>query len=108
MKLRPALSGKASADLEEIRQYTAEKFGDEQARRYLTSLREAFEHLSAFPLSGREIAKGSEFRCWIHQGHHRIIYRARGDRLEIGRVIHGAREAEYQRALKHYLRRSTP
>jgi plasmid stabilization system protein ParE len=40
VRLRPALSPEAAADLEEIRQYTAEQFGEDQARRYMSGLRE--------------------------------------------------------------------
>ena len=68
MRRRPALSPKAAADLEEIRQYTAERFGENQARRYLSGHREAFERLASHPDSRRAgITAGSEIRCWIHQ-----------------------------------------
>jgi toxin ParE1/3/4 len=106
VRLRPVLSPEAIADLEEIRQYTSEHFGEDQARRYMSDLREAFEQLASFSDSGREIASGSEIRCWIHRGHYRVLYRERDDRLEIGRIIHTAREQELQRALDVLLRRS--
>lgn len=56
MRRRPSLSPEAAADLEEIRQYTAERFGEEQARRYLSGLWDVFEHLVSHPDAGREIA----------------------------------------------------
>jgi toxin ParE1/3/4 len=102
VRLRPALSPEAVADLEEIRQYTFERFGEDQARRYLSGLRKAFEELASCPDSGREIAPGSEIRYWIH----RSLYRERGNHLEIGRIIHVAREQELQRALDLLLLRS--
>jgi toxin ParE1/3/4 len=105
VRRHPTLSPEAAADLEEIRQYTAEQFGEDQARRYMKGLREAFEQLAAHPGSGTVIATGSEIRCWIHRGHYRVLYRERGDRLEIGRIIHTAREQELQRALDVLLRR---
>ena len=105
MRRRPALSPEATADLEEIRQYTAERFGEDQARRYLSGLRQAFEQLASHPGSGREIASDSEIRCWIYRSQYRVLYRERGDRLEIGRIIHTAREQEFQRALEFLLRR---
>jgi toxin ParE1/3/4 len=105
VRRRPALSPEATADLEEIRQYTAERFGEDQARRYLLGLREALQQLVSLPNSGREVAVGSEIRSWLHRGHYRILYRGRGGDLEIGRIIHAAREAEYQRALEVYLAR---
>lgn len=104
MRRRITLSPEAAADLEEIRQYTAEGFGEDQARRYLSDLRAAFEQLASYPDSGREIATDSEIRCWIHRGRYRVLYRTRADRLEIGRIIHAAREQEYQRALALLLR----
>lgn len=72
----------------------------------MESLRETFEHLAAYPGSGPEIATGSEIRVWIHRGHYRVLYRERGARLEIGRIIHTTREQELQRALDILLRRS--
>lgn len=84
---------------------TAARFGEDQARRYLSGLREAFERLASHPDSGREIA-GPEIRCWIPQGQDRVLYRARGNRLDIGRIIHTAREREFRRALDLLLRRS--
>jgi toxin ParE1/3/4 len=106
VRLRPALSPEAVADLEEIRQYTFERFGEDQARRYLNGLRKAFKELAAYPDSGREIAPGSEIRYWIHRSHYRVLYRERGNHLEIGRILHVAREQELQRALDLLLRRS--
>ena len=73
MKNRPTFSSpEAAADLEEIRQYTAERFGEDQARRYMSGLRQAFEQLASYPNSGGEVATGSEIRCWIHRGHYRV------------------------------------
>jgi toxin ParE1/3/4 len=106
VRLRPALSPEAVADLEEIRQYTAERYGEDQARRYMSGLWEAFEQLATYPSSGRAVAPGSEIRCWIYRSHYRVLYRERGDHLEIGRIIHTAREQEFQRALDILLRRS--
>lgn len=105
MTWRLAVSPEASADLEEIRQYTAEKFGAEQARSYVRELRAALEQLTVHPSSGKPIAPSAEIRCWIHRGHYRVLYRLRDERLEVGRIIHAAREEEYQRALDYYLRR---
>lgn len=104
MRHRFTLSPEAIADLEEIRQYTAERFGEDQARRYISGLRQAFEQLASYPSSSREIAPGSEILSWIHRGHYRVLYRDRDDRLEIGRIIHTAREREFQRALGLLLR----
>lgn len=105
---RVAVSPEASADLEEIRQYTAERFGEDQARQYIGDLREALHQLALHPRSGREVFPGSEVRCWVHRGHYRVMYREQGQRLEIGRIIHAAREAEYQRALRLYRLRLQP
>lgn len=74
-KRRLAYSDDALADLEEIRQYTAEQFGTAQARRYLQELREAMALLHEHPEVGRPVALGSEIRCWVHKGHYRVLYR---------------------------------
>ena len=107
MTRRLAVSLEALSDLEEIRQYTAEQSGEAQARAYLTGLREAFELLAVHPASGKAIAPGSNLRCSIYR-RHRIVYRQRADRLEVGRVLHVARELEDRRALEVYLRTQTP
>jgi plasmid stabilization system protein ParE len=70
----------------------------------MSGLRETFEQIADHPNSGREVAAGSDLRYWIHRGHYRVLYRLRSDLLEIGRIIHAAREPEYQRALEIYLR----
>ena len=57
MKRRPTLSPEAVADLEEIRQYTAERFGEDQARRYMSGLREAFGQLASYLTPSRDVAK---------------------------------------------------
>lgn len=103
---RLALSAEASIDLDEIRQHTEEQFGVDQARRYLSGLRDALDLLTTQPSMGTVVLPGSEIRCWIHRGHYRVLYRDHGDHLEIGRVLHTAREAEYQRALRFYRHRA--
>jgi plasmid stabilization system protein ParE len=103
---RLTLSAEASADLDEIRLHTAEQFGEDQARRYLAGLRNALDLLTTQPGMGTLVQSSSEIRCWIHRGHYRVLYRDRGNHLEIGRILHTAREAEYQRALRFLLHRS--
>lgn len=102
---RLAYSDDAIADLEEIRQYTAEQFGRAQARRYLQELREAIALLLEHPEMGRPVAPGSEIRCWVHKGHYHVLYRPTDGRLDVGRLVHTAREREYQRAVQALLGR---
>ena len=101
MRRQVTLRPDARLDLEDIHRYTSERFGAEQARAYLSSLRAGFDRPADLPKLGRPIEGLPGVRVWIHHAHHAVIYREHPDRIEVARVIHGANELELRRALRH-------
>jgi len=82
------LSGKAAFDLREIADYTIERFGIDQARRYRDGLKICFEQLADNPQMGRRtehLARG--LQRFEHRSHI-VFYRAEPDGLLIVRVLH--------------------
>lgn len=80
----------AVADLQTIRNYTLENWGEEQEAAYLDALWSKFELVLSDPQRFR-------FRhdlfpdCQIaSQGKHVILFRIRGETLQIVRILHGA------------------
>ena len=64
------LSRRAASDLEAIAEYTIERFGVDQARRYRDSLRSCFEQLSENPRMGRRAEQLSPgLRRFEHRSH---------------------------------------
>lgn len=90
--MRWQLSEPAVTDLEDIYDYTAENFGDEQAVDYLTALEVLFDNLSENPKLGRvrnEIRKGLRS---IAKSNHVVFYRVQPDGIIIIRVLHSSRD----------------
>ena len=82
------LSGKASADVAEIYEYTIVNFGIEQARTYLHGLDDCFNALAENPLRGRaadELASG--LRRYEYQSHV-VFFREMEQYTLIVRVLH--------------------
>jgi len=82
------LSRRAAADLEEIAEYTIERFGIEQARHYRDDLKSGFVQLANNPALGRsaeQLIHG--LRRFEHQSHV-IFYLSGPDNLLIVRVLH--------------------
>ena len=84
------ISHAALADMESIDDYTLEKWGAEQADRYLAMLWATFEQIAQAPTRWRP-------RPDIHPdcricvtGRHAIFYRVQGDHIEVARVLHDA------------------
>lgn len=86
--LRPA----AEIDIEDIADYTIERWGREQARDYLTTLRADIVSLSKFseryPLHEQT---GLGLRR-MRSGHHLIFYLVRKQVVEVVRVLHERRD----------------
>lgn len=86
------LSRSASRDLREIGEYTLERFGHVQARRFRAQLREALERLAEAPLAGRPVPElSSQLRSWTLLGVFVVIYEPTTSGLRVARVLHGAR-----------------
>lgn len=64
------LSGQAALDLSEIADFTIERFGVEQARRYRDGLKDCFEQLAENPRMGRRAEHlARHLRRFEHQSH---------------------------------------
>jgi toxin ParE1/3/4 len=82
------LSGKASADVDDMYEYTIVNFGIEQARTYLHGLRHCFKALAENPLQGRTADElASELRRYEYQSHV-VFYREMEQYTLIVRVLH--------------------
>lgn len=86
--MRWALSRKAAADLEAIWDYTARRWNEDQAERYLRLLQNGIQTLAADPLLGGSC---EELRAGYRKllvGTHVMFYRIDRDRIEIVRILH--------------------
>jgi len=82
------LSGKASADVDDIYEYTIVNFGIEQARTYLNGLGDCLEALAENPLRGRAADElASELRRYEYQSHV-VFFREMEQYTLIVRVLH--------------------
>jgi len=82
------LSSRAESDLAEIADYTIERFGIEQARRYRDELESCIQTLAANPMIGRSADElGSKLRRYEHQSH--IVFYLPSDQgVFVVRVLH--------------------
>lgn len=86
------LSQEADKDLEGIFDYTAHKFGFDQAVIYVSDFERVFTHLSDNPKLGRErkdIRAG--LRSLVKESHI-VFYRILDGRIRIVRVLHASRD----------------
>jgi toxin ParE1/3/4 len=82
------VSAEAGADLDAIRLYGFEHYGDRAADAYLAALTRSFDRIAEWPLAARlrtEIQP--PVRLVAHQAHN-IFYDVDGDIVEIVRVLH--------------------
>jgi len=82
------LSRRAEVDLLHIAAYTIERWGEDQAGRYLADLEACCHRLAEAPLLGRSC---SHIRTGLHcleQGSHVIFYRRMPHAIFISRILH--------------------
>ena len=82
----------AANDLTHISGYTQEHFGAAQARRTALAIYDAADSLTTLPDRGRPGRKPNTRELAISGLPFVIIYRVRGDAIEITRVLHGAQK----------------
>lgn len=88
------LSRLAAADLESIANYTIERFGIKQARRYRDGLDHVFHTLAEEPLRGRSAAHlANEMRRFEHESHI-IFYRTVDQGIFVVRILHERMDVE--------------
>jgi toxin ParE1/3/4 len=88
------LSPRARADLEGIWDYTAERWGVDQAEDYIRLLQRAIEIVADDPRKGRpcdEVRKG--YRKYT-AGSHVLLYRSAKAGIYIVRILHGRMDFE--------------
>lgn len=81
----------ARQDLEDIRDYTAQTWGEAQAVRYLSGLRGFLDHLATFPRSCPRFAPVPTFRVAVYRLHY-IAYREEADGIAVARIIDQRRD----------------
>ncbi len=84
------LSRLAAADLQEIAEYTIERFGIMQARRYRDSLKTCFVQLASNPALGRRVEQLMHgLQRFEHQSHV-VFYISEPENILIVRVLHSS------------------
>jgi toxin ParE1/3/4 len=88
LDLQPA----ARADLRQIYEFSAERFGLSVAETYLAGLRRAFDRLLEFPMIAPVYPDIiPEMRVLQHRSH-RIFYQIVGETILIVRILHASRD----------------
>ena len=81
---------RARADLLDIANFTADRWGDQQAERYVTQLYGAFHRIAGFPELRRPYHDLPPYFRAL-EGKHAVFYRVADDgEVVIVRVLHGA------------------
>jgi toxin ParE1/3/4 len=84
-----ALSQRAQSDLDEIWDYSAQRWGRDQANRYVEALRDNMERVAADPSRGRSMAFGRKGHQRYRSGSHLIFYRKTKCGIRIVRILRG-------------------
>lgn len=91
---RYVLSPKAQDDLSDIWNFTEERWGPEQADKYLRVLQRAMEVVADDPRKGRTWDEVREGYRMYPAGSHMLIYRAAEIGIDVVRVLHGRMDFE--------------
>lgn len=86
------LSEIADKDLEDIFDYTENKFGFEQAEKYFLEIEEIFQNLIIDPQSGKNRKEIKQGLYSFPKDNHIIFYRILDNHIKIVRVLHGSRD----------------
>jgi toxin ParE1/3/4 len=85
---RYVLSPSAQADLSEIWEYSAARWGDGQAEVYLRQIQAAIETIAADPRRGRRCDDIRAGYSKYAAGSHVVFYRQGGAGVDVVRVLH--------------------
>ena len=91
-----SLSPEAKNDLLDIRAYTREKWGNQQAQKYIDALEKRCDELARSPHMGRERPEIKPGYRSIAEGKHVIFYRVGDSAIEILRIPHGRMDIEHR------------
>lgn len=86
----------AETDIEDAADYTAERWGREQARRYIGDIRKAIERLAVDGLRYPEEAEAYPGLRRMRSGRHFIFFLIDDDKVDVVRVMHERRDAVRQ------------
>ena len=92
MTHRYSLSARAERELDEIADYTFERWGRQKAIDYIDRLRARFRWLVENPDLGRRRPELSPEIRSFPEGSHVVFYRVKGETFEVVRILHRARE----------------
>ncbi|WP_174298353.1 type II toxin-antitoxin system RelE/ParE family toxin [Sphingomonas bacterium] len=82
------LSRRALADLDDIRDFSVERFGLVRAIAYLDAIEQAFRHVLSFPEVGPVFPSADEQTRSLAAGEHRIFYVHDAEKILVLRVLH--------------------
>ena len=85
---RFTLSPRAQSDLNEIWDYTEDRWGIDQAESYTRAIWQRIEALAANPSMGEDCSAVRAGYRKIPSGSHVLFYRVIGDRVDIVRILH--------------------
>jgi toxin ParE1/3/4 len=89
-----SLAKDADDDLQNIYWFTHERWGEQQAERYISGLFSTFDKLAQFPEMGRPRSElSAKIRSFAHK-RHVIYYFAIVDGIGISRILHGSMDLE--------------
>ena len=91
-----SLSPEAKKDLLDIRAYTQNKWGHQQAQKYIDALEKRCGELAQSPHMGRERPEIKPGYRSIAEGKHVIFYRVGDSGIEILRIPHGRMDIEHR------------
>ncbi|MDT0646038.1 type II toxin-antitoxin system RelE/ParE family toxin [Zunongwangia sp. F260] len=86
------LSQKSHEDIDDIYDFGADKFGEDQALEYLIGLRTHFEFLLKNPHIGKKRDEIKEGLFSFPYVSHIVFYRVFNNHIRIVRVLHGSRD----------------
>jgi toxin ParE1/3/4 len=89
-----SLSPEAKKDLLDIHAYTQNKWGRQQAQKYIDALEKRCDELGQSPHLGRERPEIKPGYRSIADGKHVIFYRVGDGGIEILRILHGRMDIE--------------
>ena len=88
------LTPRAQGDLEEIWDYTVDRWGSQQAEQYIRQLWQDIEALVQRPARGRKCPEVKPGYYRYPSGSHVLFYRREADEIEIVRIVH--RRMDYE------------
>lgn len=86
--MRYVLSPRAQADIDEIWEYSADRWDINQANRYIAQIRKAVEAIASDPRRGRSCDEIRQGYRRFSAGSHVLFFRIVADQVDVVRVLH--------------------